>query len=173
MSNEAAKKNEAFFHLSEDFSSAYFGAVPDKLARSKDPADDAKLINNFIDLLTNPDKKDLRPDALDIIRNSKGQQFLVDLIALPQYEKHQRELVMACWETGLDFSTHLIFFTNLVVNCGYPVALEAITVIDEMQVLTDTTKVAEALNMLSSNSLSPEKQALVSETVARLSTVAA
>jgi hypothetical protein len=172
MSKEESKKNEPFFHLSEDYSSAFFGSIPGKVSAENSAADNAKLISNFIDLLTNPDKKDLKQDALDIIRDAKAHQFLVDLIARPDQKKHQRELVMACWETGLDFSTHLIFFSNLVVNCEYPVALEAITVIDEMHVLTDASQVAEALNILQSSSLSPEKQSLVSETTERLSNIA-
>lgn len=168
-----SKQNEPFFHLGDNFSSAYFGKVPGEASGEKNPAADAKLISNFIDLLTNPDKRELKPDALETIRKANAQQFLVDLIAMPEQEKHRRELVMACWETGLDFSGHLIFFAELVVECEYPVALEAVTVIDEMQNLSDSADVKKAIELLSSSSLSPEKQALVSETVERLSSLPA
>lgn len=169
MSKEESPKPEPIFHFSDNFSTAYFGKVPPEISGAQNPAADAKLISNFIDLLTNPDKKDLRQDALETIRNAKAQQFLVDLISMPEQQKHQRELVMACWETGLDFSNHLIFFSNLVVNCEYPVALEAITVIDEMHLLTDALQINVAIETLQSPALSIEKQSLVTETVERLS----
>lgn len=168
MASDNSNKIDPVYHFNENFSSAFFGDNPAEVSGAKNPATDARLINNFIDLLTNPDKKDLKQEALDIIRNAKAQQFLVDLISMPEQEKHRRELVMACWESGLDFSSHLIFFTKLVVNCGYPVALEAITVIDEMHVLTDALNTNKAIEILSSPSLTADKQALVSETLERL-----
>jgi hypothetical protein len=169
MSKEESKKNEPFFSVSDNFSSAYFGKVPAGASGEKNPAEDGKLINNFIDLITNPDKRDLRSDALDVIRKSNSRQFLVDLIENDDYEKHRKELVMACWECGLDFSPYLISFTNLVVNCEYLIALEAITVIDEMYDLKDVEHIRSAIALLNSESLSSEKQALAAETIARLS----
>lgn len=165
---DQGKAPEPFFHLDDNFSSAFFGKVPEKVAGDPNPVHDAKLISNFIDLLTNPEKRDLRTDALNTIRKAKAQQFLVDLIAAPEQEKHQKELVMACWESGLDFSAYLIFFAEVVQNCEYPVALEAITVIDEMHNLPDNPNREEAIEMLSSPTLSPEKQALVSEVLEKL-----
>jgi hypothetical protein len=168
MSKEEANKPEPIFHFGDNFSSAYFGEVPPEISGAQNPGTDAKLISNFIDLLTNPDKKDLRTDALETIRNAKAQQFLVDLIAMPDQEKNQRDLVMACWETGLDFSAHLIFFTKLVVNCGYPVALEAMTVIEEMHVLKDIQLIKNALEILNSDLLNSENKQLAEITAAHL-----
>jgi hypothetical protein len=87
---------------------------------------------------------------------------------MPKFEKHQKELVMSCWESGLDFSAHLIFFANLVVNCEYPVALEAITVIDEMLILSDELLRKKAIEILSSPTLSIDKQALIKPSLDRI-----
>lgn len=170
---QAGKTPEPVYHFSDNFSTAYFGNVPPEVSGEKNPADDQKLINNFIGLLTSPEYRLEKLDALNIIRKAKAQQFLVDLIAMPKHQKHQRELVMSCWESGLDFSIHLIFFVDLVVNCEYPVALEAITVIDEMLILTDERLIKKAIEKLSSDSLTPEKQALVAQTVSHLQSLVA
>ena len=172
MSTKDSKQNEAFFHLSDNFSSAYFGKLPNEIDGAKNPATDAKLISNFIDLITNPDKRDLRSDAFEVIRKANAGQFLVDLIANKEFEKVKKDLVMACWECGLDFSAHLIFFCHLVINCEYPIALEAITVIDEMHDLTDISSINEALKLLDPKSLNIEKQHLTKETVERLQNLA-
>ncbi len=166
--SQEEKVPDPVFHFSDNFSTAYFGNIPPEVSGEKNPSDDAKLINNFIGLLTNPEHRVEKLDALNIIRQANAQQFLVDLISMPKFEKHQKELVMACWESGLDFSAHLIFFTNLVVNCGYPVALEAVTVIDEMLNLTDHSILQQGIEILSDPEISAEKQVLITDTFVRL-----
>lgn len=166
--SQEEKVPDPVFHFSDNFSTAYFGNIPPEVSGEKNPSDDAKLISNFIGLLTNPEHRIEKLDALNIIRQANAQQFLVDLISMPKFERHQKELVMACWESGLDFSTHLIFFTNLVVNCGYPVAMEAITVIDEMLVINDRSILDKAIILLSEASINADKQLLISDTLERL-----
>lgn len=159
------------FQLSENFSSAYFGKPPGSVTGEKNPAEDEKLISNFIGLLVDPGQKDQKADALAVLRNANAQQFLVDLISMKKHEKCRKELIMACWESGMDFSSHLIFFCHLVQNCGYPEAIEAITVIDEMHDLKDIQKVNQAVSILTSATLEPDKQALASETAERLNAI--
>jgi hypothetical protein len=125
---------EPVFHLSDNFSSAYFGKLPEAVTGENSSANDQKLISNFIALLIDPAHRELKSDVLAILRNAKADKFLVDLIAMPQYAKHKRELLTACWESGLDFSAHLLFFCELIAspNSNDQEILEAITVIEEM-----------------------------------------
>lgn len=167
MSNEE-KAPKPVFHLSDNFSSAYFGKAPDNVNGQQKASEDQKLISNFISVLTDPSLREQKSEALNILRNAGAQQFLVDLIGLKEHEKYQKELVMACWESGLDFSQNLIFFAKLAANCGYPVALEAVTVIDEMHDLRDNLQCENAIEILTSPSLSSEKQSLLQEIVSRL-----
>jgi len=129
---------------------------------------DQKLISNFIGLLVDPTNRELKAEVLNILRNAKAQQFLVDLIGLKQYEKHRKELIMACWESGMNFSKHLIFFAELGANCEYPEAIEALTVIDEMHDFTDIRECEMAVKVLSSEYLSPDRQLLNKNTVTYL-----
>ena len=166
--DDNGKAPEPFFHLDDNFSSAYFGNVPNEGGEAKNPANNRRLVTDFIDVLTTPAKRDLRVDALEVVRKAKAQQFLVDLIGMEEYAQYRQQLVMACWESGLDFSMHLIFFAELVVNCEYPVAIEALTVIDEMHDLSDGLIVKNAIEILKSPTLSPEKQELTSSTLQNL-----
>lgn len=122
------------FQLTENFSSAYFGKLPDAVTGEHASANDQKLISNFIALLIDPAHRDLKSDVLAILRNAKADQFLVDLIAMQHYAGHRRELLMACWESGIDFSAHLLFFCELIASpeSKDQEVLEAITVIEEM-----------------------------------------
>lgn len=125
---------EPVFQLTDNFSSAYFGKLPDAVTGEHASANDQKLISNFIALLIDPAHRDLKSDVLSILRTAKSDQFLVDLLSMKQYAKHRRELLMACWESGLDFTKHSEFFCTIVASpdSSNEEILEAITVLEEM-----------------------------------------
>lgn len=171
MSQNENTSQQPFFHSTDNFSSAYFGQLPEFLSKTKRSSEDQKLVSHIISLLIDPSYRELRTETLATIRNTNAQQFLVDLIAMKEYEQHKKQLVAACWESGLDYSAHLIFFTNLVVKCEYPVAMEALTVIDEMHNLRDNPDVNAAIDLLTSDSLSPDKQLLAKDTINKLRSI--
>lgn len=172
MSDEETNIPKPKYHLGDHFSSAYFGSSPSESMGVRNPDQDHKIIANFISLLTDPAHRDKKHDALVILRNNKAQQFLVDLIGMKEYKKYRRELLMACWESGLDFSAHLIFFANVVATGEYLEALEAITIIDDMQNIADPLQRNRAVEILSDPSLDPGKQPLTEETITRLRNIA-
>src|SRR5687768_13884683 len=103
MSNDKNKSGEPVFHLGENFSSAFFGRVPDDVRNST--AKDHALISGFVSLLADPAQRDQKTEALAILRNNNAQEFLVNLIRAEEYAKNRKELIAACWESGLDFSS--------------------------------------------------------------------
>lgn len=125
---------QPLFQVSENFSTAYFGKLPETELGDDRTTNDRKLISNFIALLIDPANRELKHDVLSILRNSKSQQFLVDLIEMKEYQKNLKELVMACWESGMDFSNHLEVFVKLLQapSTSPEVLLEVITVVEEM-----------------------------------------
>ncbi|MCK6640803.1 MAG: hypothetical protein L6Q81_12035 [Bacteroidia bacterium] len=150
---------EPVFQLSENFSSAYFGKLPDAVTGEHASANDQKLISNFIALLIDPAHRDLKSDVLAILRNAKADQFLVDLLQMDQYRKVRRELIMACWESGLDFTKHSAFFCSIVASpeSSNEEILEAITVIEEMAGELTEEEINTGRNILTSV---PESAAL-------------
>jgi hypothetical protein len=138
------------FQFTENFSSAYFGKLPDAVTGEHASANDQKLISNFIALLIDPAHRELKSDVLAILRNAKADQFLVDLIEMPNYSKHRRELIMSCWESGIDFSAHLLFFCTLIASpeSKDQEVLEAITVIEEMNAPFTETQLESARQIL-------------------------
>ena len=172
MSQKDEEKNipDPVFKHGENFSSAYFGKLSAADSGEGNSISDQKLISNFIGLLVDPNNRELKAEVLNILRNAKAQQFLVDLIDLKHYEKHRKELIMACWESGMNFSMYLIFFAELAANCEYPEAIEALTVIDEMHDFTDIRECEKAIKVLTSETLSADRQLLNLNTVTYLRT---
>lgn len=140
------------FQFSENFSTAYFGKLPETELGEQRTTSDRKLISNFISLLIDPANRDLKHEVLSILRNSNSQQFLVDLIEMKEYFKNHKELVMACWESGMDFSAHLGIFAKMISdqNTSAEVLLEVVTVIEEMTGPFDPEVVQSAETVFSS-----------------------
>lgn len=62
------------------------------------------------------------PEAVPVIARSLEEN---------DFGNEQDALVAACWQSGLDFSSHLKIFTGWFIRGDYKTALEAFTVIEE------------------------------------------
>lgn len=124
---------EPFFHFTDNFSSAYFGEIPENLVANQ-PKNDKQLMSNIVSLITDPRNRELREDVLKLLRDNDARELLVAMLKLKEYRKHRKELLVACWESGLDFSAELLFFCELLseLNQEIEISLEIITVLEEM-----------------------------------------
>lgn len=109
-------------------------------------------ITNLINLLTDPANRASRHDALNTLRsNAKAAvPMLVQAIESHKSEGKRYGLVAACWEAELNFSNYLSFFTELAVEEEYLVAIEAITVIENMAGPFDTEDVSSSIEIVRS-----------------------
>jgi hypothetical protein len=94
-----------------------------------------KLIPVVISLaLTNKNEEIVRA-AKELIRSIKSKALLPELIeAIKTAKKNsdKQELTSLCWESGQNCDPHFRFFVDLALKEPFEVALEAITVIEEM-----------------------------------------
>jgi hypothetical protein len=113
---------------------------------------DADKISNLVQLLTAPANKDIRHDVLNMLRSNSATAIpmVVEAIKSRKGEENKASLVAACWESGLNFSNHLLFFTELAVNEDFLVAIEAVTVIGEMQGPFDAAQAEQSVALVKS-----------------------
>jgi hypothetical protein len=88
-------------------------------------------ITALIELLTLPENRDFREEALLTLKKENAGDLLIE--AIKKNKKHKAVLVAACWESEINYSKHLPFFINLALDTDYLVSLEAITVIETME----------------------------------------
>ena len=93
--------------------------------------------------LTLSENRDFKEEALLILKKEKAGDLLIT--AIKKTEKSKHILVAACWESEINFSNNLPFFVELATHTDYLVALEAMTVISNMEGPFDTNQVNEAL----------------------------
>lgn len=89
-------------------------------------------VSNLIHLLTDSTNKENRVEVLKILKEASGIELLIETIASPEAKNVKAALVAACWEANIDCSNYLSFFVRLALEEEYLVAMEAITVIENM-----------------------------------------
>jgi hypothetical protein len=145
---DAASEANWFAHQSENFSSIYFGKVPDHIRKQPDGGINAAQIANAVKLLTDPANRDVRHETLDALKRNDAREFLVMLVEEKSQLKHRKALLTACWETGLDFSAYLINFARIVPEADLEECIEIATVIDEMHGPFEAAQLNEANSIL-------------------------
>ncbi|MCC7303356.1 MAG: hypothetical protein IT233_12005 [Bacteroidia bacterium] len=88
---------------------------------------------NLVDLLTHPSHKENKELLLKELRCAAGVALLIEAIHDHRGDPRLAALVAACWECGEDMSEHLQLFITLATAEPLPVALEALSVIEEIQ----------------------------------------
>ncbi|MGL5892028.1 MAG: hypothetical protein ACRC3B_19200 [Bacteroidia bacterium] len=156
-----------FTHLGDNFSSIYFGRVPEHLQDETQKALTATQFSNIVQLLVDPKNKELRPETLAILKRNDARELLVQLFEDKAYNKHRKELITACWESGLDFSAYLSNFTRLIPASDLAECIEIVTVIDEMHGPFDAAQLSESMRILNSQSNS-DKALIIEPAIFRL-----
>jgi hypothetical protein len=85
------------------------------------------------------DKEVTREEAEAVFSRLKelnATQLLLQGISEAKRPSEKAKLVAACWETGLDFSKELLFFTELLCQPDFELAVEAITVAENTENLS-------------------------------------
>jgi hypothetical protein len=96
------------------------------------------------------DPKITRPESEEIFKSLKeanAQQLLVEAIQSVKTAGEKAILIAACWESGLDFTGHYLFFTELAGSEDFRLAMEALTVVENCEGSLDEKTVNEALRI--------------------------
>lgn len=146
-------------HLSENFSSIYFGELPKELQQKKDSK---KIVAHIISLLTDIRNRNMKDDVLALLKNNDAADILVEILKTKEYAKHQPVIAAACWESGIDFSRHLSFFVDMAISGDMDTCVEAMTVIQQMNGPFDAATVKQEIDKVQA-APPGEKTALLSE----------
>lgn len=112
---------------------------------SKKDLDNADYMTTLVSSKTTREEKD---EALIKLKENKAQAFILNAIAKTKKPEQKALVVAACWETGLDFSKDFLFFIELICSNDFHVSLEALTVIQEMEINIEADKLQKALSLL-------------------------
>lgn len=113
------------------------------------------LIPALIKLYDTTGSRAVSTAVVSLIRDLKSQPAVSQLFpAIHEIKdpEKRRELVAACWQSGLDFSEHLDTFLDIFSRGDYMTALEAFTVIENsLPYLHDASSLQEHISRLKDN----------------------
>jgi hypothetical protein len=111
---------------------------------NKNQNDTADLIETL--LAKDTQRKEIEDIFLQL-KTLKANKLLVDTIAAAETTRDKAKLCAACWESGLDFTENFLFFTELACNNDFALAMEALTVVENIEGVITENNLTKALEM--------------------------
>jgi hypothetical protein len=74
-------------------------------------------------------------NLLCTIKDKEAVNSFLRAIEDDKYKPIRKSILTACWQNGLDFSTFLPVFIDLIISEDWEIAFEAFTVIDNLEFL--------------------------------------
>jgi len=92
----------------------------------------------LFDLLNSSPETEIETEIMNLLETVKDKETVNSFIRAiedDKYKKIRKSILIACWQNGLDFSTFLPVFIDLIINEDWEIAFEAFTVIDNLEFL--------------------------------------
>ncbi len=74
-------------------------------------------------------------NLLGTVKDKESVNSFMRALEDENYKSIRKSILVACWQNGLDFSTFLPVFVDLVISEEWEVAFEAFTIIDNLEFL--------------------------------------
>ncbi len=91
---------------------------------------DIDLVIKILRNTTNPLIKKEATSLLADVKNDAIIAILVDALRTRENNQIRKEIIQACWESGLDYSSHLPYFVDLFLTLDFEESIEAFTLIE-------------------------------------------
>jgi hypothetical protein len=92
----------------------------------------------LFDLLNSSPEPEIETEIKNLLETVKDKTTINSFMRAIEDDKYKpirKSILIACWQNGLDFSTFLPVFVDLVINEDWEIAFEAFTIIDNLEYL--------------------------------------
>jgi hypothetical protein len=87
-------------------------------------------------------------NLLGTVKDKTSVNSFMRAIEDDKYKRIRKTILTACWQNGLDFSTFLPVFVDLVIHEEWETAFEAFTVIDNLEFLPGPEIIKISINKI-------------------------
>jgi HEAT repeat protein len=90
----------------------------------------------LFELLLSKPEKTIEKEILTILGTVKDKESIpifMDAVKEEKFLPIRKEILVACWNNGLDYSPHLNSIVNLIINDEWVIAFEAFTIIENLE----------------------------------------
>lgn len=92
----------------------------------------------LFELLNSSPEAEIEKEIKNLLGTIKDQESVNSFLRAIEDDKYKpirKDLLTACWQNGLDFSTFVPVFIDLIIREDWEIAFEAFTVIDNLEFL--------------------------------------
>lgn len=92
----------------------------------------------LFDLLNTQPEKAIEQEILDILATVKDKETVNAFMRALENDKYKpirKTILSACWQNGLDFSTFMPVFIDMIITEDWEVAFEAFTIVDNLEMM--------------------------------------
>jgi hypothetical protein len=107
-----------------------------------------KDIDVLIGLLDPEIDREDKEAKLAYIKDHKLHDLLIKSVLEAENDEDRAKLLCICWESGLDFVDHFLFFVEQACSKDYMVALEAFTVAENIENVADENILTRAMVLI-------------------------
>lgn len=92
----------------------------------------------LFDLLSTQPEKEIEQEVLALLSTVKDKETVNTFMRALENDKYKpirKTILTACWQNGLDFSTFLPVFIDMIIAEDWEIAFEAFTIVDNFEML--------------------------------------
>lgn len=104
-----------------------------------------KDIDVLIGLLDPEITREDKEAKLAFVKDNKLHHLLIKAVVEAENDEDRAKLLCICWESGLDFMEHFLFFIEQACDPDFQVALEAYTVAENIENVRDEEILTKAI----------------------------
>jgi hypothetical protein len=130
----------------------------------------ARILPLVFLLLEKQPEKEITDEIFLILNELKDKNcvpYVIEAIQSTRFEKYITRLLTTCWQSGLDYSDHLLVFAEQFIKGDYKTAIEAFSVIEEWIFESNPATISDCKKYLKDtiNQVSNDKKPLYIELV--------
>jgi hypothetical protein len=94
----------------------------------------ANILPLLFEILETNKEETVTNEIISILNQLKDKTcvpYIVNALEKNLIIKYRKELIISCWQSGLDYSDHITLFAKEFIKGDYVTAIEAFTVIEE------------------------------------------
>lgn len=111
-------------------------------------------------LISEPEKavKDAIEKLFATVKDKDATETFISVFTDEKYKSIWKTVLTTCWQNGLDFSTYIVTFVELIINEDWEIAFEAFTIIDNLEFLPEQKIISETQQLISTTLESADEQ---------------
>lgn len=135
--------------------------------RESGKAKDLPVIIELFHHTNNPEIKTKIRLLLANLKDKESVPYLISAIKNTKYSNEVKDLVSACWENGLDYSSHVNLFVDLLIYNSFEEAFEAYTVLMNFETKILQTDIDNIIDKLENalTDCSSQKKPLITDVI--------